>query len=287
MAIEVMNVSKRFGDVRALDDVTVTFEDGRIYGLLGNNGAGKSTLMNVIGGRLYPDAGTVLVDGVPAADSDAVLGQLFLMSEAMLFPNEMKVRKAFDLAGQFYPGFDREGANRMAEQFGLDSKKKIRGLSTGYRSIFKLVLALNVHTPYLLLDEPVLGLDAQHRDIFYKLLMEHYAEEPFTLILSTHLIAEAAGLIEHAVIIRQGRILKDAPAEELTAGAFTVSGPAGAVDAYLFGRTVLNQTTLGGLKSATVDGDPGIVPEGLEISGVNLQDYFIGLMEKEDRICEH
>jgi len=283
MAIEVINASKRFGDVRALDDVTVTFEDGQIYGLLGNNGAGKSTLMNVISGRLYPDAGKVLVDGAPVADSNVALARLFLMSEAMLFPNEMKVSTALDLAGQIYPMFDREDANRMAEQFGLNVKKKIRGLSTGYRSIFKLILALNVHTPYLLLDEPVLGLDAQHRDIFYKLLMDHYAKEPFTLILSTHLIAEAAGLIEYAVIIRQGRILKDLPAEELTAGAFTVSGPAGVVDAYLSGRTVLTQTALGGLKSATVDGDPGVIPDGLEISGVNLQDYFIGLMEKEDR----
>jgi len=283
MGIEVIGVSKRFGDTQALDDVSVTFEEGGIYGLLGNNGAGKSTLMNMIAGRLYPDAGTVMVDGVPAADNDAALGKLFLMSEATLFPNEMKVRAALDLAGQFYPAFDRNEANRMAEQFGLNVKQKVRNLSTGYNSIFKLILALNVHTPYLLLDEPVLGLDAQHRDTFYKLLLDQYARQPFTLVLSTHLIAEAAGLIEYAVIIRQGRILKDVPAEELTSGSFTVSGPTGAVDAYLEGRTVLNETVLGGLKTAAVEGSADNVPAGLEVSGVNLQDYFIGLMEREDR----
>lgn len=89
--------------------------------------------------------------------------------------------------------------------------------------------------------------------------------------------------MEHAVIIRKGRVLKDAPVEELTAGAYTVSGPAGAVEEYLRGRTVLNETGIGGLKTAAVEGEPGQVPAGLEITGLNLQDYFIALMEKEDR----
>ena len=91
-------------------------------------------------------------------------------------------------------------------------------------------------------------------------------------------------MVERAVILRKGRVLKDAPVEELTAGAFTVSGPAEIVDAYLAGRPVLNETAIGGLKTAAVEGEPGTVPAGLEITGLNLQDYFIALMEKEDRV---
>lgn len=282
MPIEVKNLTKRFGEMEALKDVSVTFEEGKIYGLLGNNGAGKSTLLNVISGRLEPTAGEVLIDG-GQRERDSALGKLFLMGDGNFFPEDMRVKTAFKLAAQFYPTFDLAEANRLAEQFELKQKMKINKLSTGYSSIFKLILALAANTPYILLDEPVLGLDAQHRDMFYKLLLEKYAANGCTVIFSTHLIFEAANLVEQAVIIRKGEVLKDAPTEALTAGAFTVSGPVGAVDGYLAGKTVLNETVIGGLKTAAVEGEPGELPAGLERSGLNLQDYFIALMEQEDR----
>ena len=106
MSIEIKNVSKRFGETEALKDVSMTFESGKIYGLLGNNGAGKSTLMNLISGRMFPTAGELLVDGERATENDRALGRLFLMSEANLFPEDMRVKTAFDWAARFYPGFD-------------------------------------------------------------------------------------------------------------------------------------------------------------------------------------
>ena len=283
MAIELRGVSKRFGGTQALNDVTMTFGENRIYGLLGNNGAGKSTLMNILSGRMYPDAGSVTVDGIPA-DTDAALGLLFLQGEKNLFPDTMKVRQAFDAVKLFYPEFDRVGAEDLAKQFGLNLKQKITNLSTGYGSIFQLVLGLCVNTPYLLLDEPVLGLDAQHRDLFYKLLLRKYADNPCTIVISTHLIAEVAGIIEHTVIIREGCILKDAPTEELTADVRTITGPTALLDGYLDGRTVLSESVIGGLKTACVQGTSGQpLPAGLELGRVNLQDYFISLMNEEDR----
>ena len=283
MAIEFRNVTKRFGDTLALDNVTLTFEEGKIYGLLGNNGAGKSTLLNILTGRLTADSGDVTVDGRPVGQDDAV-GELFLVGEGNYYPDDMRVKGAFRATERFYPTFDRAYAEDLAAQFGLSLRKKITGLSTGYGSIFRLILGLSVNTPYVLLDEPVLGLDAQHRDLFYKLLLQTYAERPSTFVISTHLIAEVADIIEHTVIIRDGRILKDAPTEELTADAHTVSGPAAAMEDDLAGNRVLSQTALGGLRTACVPGPPpGRLPEGLELSRVNLQDYFISLMEEEDR----
>ncbi len=287
MAFEIKHVSKSFGHVLALDNVSLTLEENHIYGLLGNNGAGKSTLMNIMTNRLYPTSGSVTVDGAPVADNDAALGKLFLMGEENLFSEDMKVQKAFRTAALFYPGFDMDYANALSNQFGLNSKKKISSLSTGYASIFRLILALSTNAPYLLLDEPVLGLDAQHRDLFYRLLMEKYTQNPCTIILSTHLIAEVENLVEHAIIIRNGRILRDAPCHELLTDAYAVSGPAGAMDAYLAGRKVLSQTGLGGLKTACVQGHADEeLPQGLELSRVNLQDYFISLMDEEDHnVC--
>ena len=183
----------------------------------------------------------------------------------------------------FYPEFDSEYADALAEKFGLDKKKRVKALSTGYSSIFRLILGLAANTRYLLFDEPVLGLDAQHRDMFYRALMEKYAERPCTVVISTHLIAEAADLIEHAVIIRNGRILKDCASEEILAGAYSVSGPAALVDKYAEGRHVLSSNAIGGLKTASLQGERGTLPEGLEFSEINLQDYFISLMEDEDK----
>lgn len=283
MAIEFHGVGKRFGQTQALRDVTLRFGENKICGLLGNNGAGKSTLLNILTGRLYPDTGTVLVDGMPA-DSDAALGRLFLVGEKNLFPDTMKVCRALDAAERFYPDFDRAYAENLAKQFGLNLKQKITDLSTGYGSIFRLILGLSVNTPYLLLDEPVLGLDAQHRDLFYKLLLRKYANDPCTIVISTHLIAEVADIIEHTVIIRDGRILKDAPTEDLTADVYVVSGPAAALDGYLTGKSILTESAVGGLKTACVQGTAErFLPAGLELGRVNLQDYFISLMNEEDR----
>ncbi|MCI2056922.1 MAG: ABC transporter ATP-binding protein [Oscillibacter sp.] len=284
MSIEIRNVTKQFGDTLALDHVSLTLEENKIYGLLGNNGAGKSTLLSIITDRQKATEGCVLVDGENVSGNDAALGKLFLVGEQNLFPDDMKVKRAFDTAQMFYPNFDRAYAEATAEKFGLNLKKKITALSTGYASIFRLILGLSVNTPYLFFDEPVLGLDAQHRDLFYRLLVEKYAENPCTIVISTHLIAEVANLIEHTIIIRTGRILKNLPTEELMADAFTVSGPAATVDAFTSGRHILTSSTLGGLKTACVQGVPeGELPVGLELSKINLQDYFISMMEEEDQ----
>lgn len=283
MAIELKNVSKSFGGVHALSDVSLSFGGGKIYGLLGPNGAGKTTLLNIITNRLYADSGEVLIDGESAPGRDRALGKVYMMAEQNLFPDSMKVKGALKITADFIPSFDLELAMELAQKFGLPMNKKVKALSTGYSSILRLVLALSANTPYVIFDEPVLGLDAQHRDMFYRLLMEHCGGGGQTVILSTHLIQEAAPLIEHAVIIKGGKILRDASAEELTGAAHTVSGPAGLVDGYIAGRQVLNTTAIGGLKTACVEGEPDArVHAGLEVSAMGLQDYFISLMNEED-----
>ena len=284
MAIELRGVTKRYGATTALDNVSVKFGGGIVYGLLGANGAGKTTMMNLITNRIWADEGEITIDGESAPGNDRALGKVYMMAEANLFPDSMKVDGALKLTKSYYPTFDMDYAMSVAEKFALPTKKKVKALSTGYASIFRLTLALSVNCPYVIFDEPVLGLDAQHRDLFYRLLMEKCAEGEQTVILSTHLIQEAAKLIGHAVIIKNGRILRDADAEELSGAAYQVSGPAAAVDNYLRGRHVLSVNSLGGLKTACVEGAPDGAPAGLEISGMDLQDYFIGLMNEQEGV---
>lgn len=279
MSIEIKNVSKCFQQVRALERVTLTLEENKIIGLLGRNGAGKSTLLSCITNRLFPDEGEILVDGEPAQENDEAQSKIFLMSEKTYYPEGMKVKEALRWTQDFYPQFDRDFARQLADSFGLNLSSKIKGLSTGYLSIFKLVIALSVNVPYVLLDEPVLGLDANHRDLFYRILLARYAERPSTLVLSTHLIEEVSSVIEDVVIIKDGRILRNEPRETLLAGGYTVSGMAAAVNAYILGKDVIGEESIGGLKTAYLLGtaDRKTLPEGLELSGMDLQKLFIRL----------
>lgn len=280
MAIQLQNISKSFGQVRALNSVSTVFEENRIYGLLGRNGAGKSTLLNVLTNRVFPDEGAVLVDGENGLENDRAQSKIFLMSETTLHPDSMRVNGAFRWAGAFYPGFDEGYAMKLLGDFELNPKAKISGLSTGYRSIFKLILALSVNVPYVLLDEPVLGLDANHRELFYKRLLEKYAETPFTVVLSTHLIEEVANLVEDVVIIKDGLILRQESRESLLAGGYTVSGGAAAVEAYVQGKNVMGMDALGGLRTAYVLGSPekdANAAKDLEFGPMDLQKMFIQL----------
>ena len=141
--IRVKNVTKRFGDVVALNNVSLSFEENKIYGLLGRNGAGKSTLLNVITNRIFVDKGEVTIDGISAFESDEALSKVYLMSEKDHYPQGMKIQDVFKWSKEFYPLFDSKYANNLANQFELNTKKKVRELSTGYSSIFKVIVALS------------------------------------------------------------------------------------------------------------------------------------------------
>ena len=277
MSIVINQVSKNFGPVQALQNVSLTLEEGKIYGLLGRNGAGKSTLLNILTDRIFPNGGSVTLDGAPVHNNDRALSKMYLMSEPSCYPESMKVKDAFRWTQRFYPGFDRDFAWNLAGAFELNVGAKVSKLSTGYTSIFKLIVALSVNVPYVLLDEPVLGLDANHRELFYKTLLARYTEHPFTVVISTHLIEEVASLVEDVVIIHRGQVLKNGPCEGLLRQGYTVSGPRNLVETYIQGKRLLGADCLGGLESAYLLGTPDRagLPQGLELSGLDLQKLFI------------
>lgn len=276
--IEIRDISKTFGTTRALRSVSIKLEEGKIYGLLGRNGAGKSTLLNILTNRLFADQGTVLVNGIPAQENDIAQRQMFLMSEKSYYPDSFNVADIFRWTKEFYGDFNMEEARRYSQLFGLDVKKKYRKLSTGYQSIAKIITALSLHIPYLLLDEPVLGLDANHRDLFYKLLMESYAEHPRTIVLSTHLIEESAKLLEDVIIIKSGEVIEISTVEALLATGYSAAGAAEQVRAFTAGKTVISTENLGGLQMAYIRGQrPAQAPQGIELGALDLQKLFIQL----------
>ena len=276
--IEIKDISKSFKDTKALTDVNLYLEEGKIYGLLGRNGAGKSTMLNIINNRIFPDKGTVKLNENTVMENQEALSDFFLVNENNLYPEGMKVKEAFRWANEFYPKFDMDYARKLCDVFELSVKKKIKNLSTGYQSIFKNIMALSVNVPYLFLDEPVLGLDAYHRDLFYKLLIEKYAENPFTAVISTHLIEEVTNIVEHVIIIKNGEIIKNESRDDILNNGYCVSGPASLVDAYISDKKTIGEDVIGGLKTAYLIGSPdNTFPEGLEISAMDLQKLFIQL----------
>ncbi len=282
--IEVRDVVKTYKDVTALDHVSFRLDDGKIYGLLGRNGAGKSTIINIINNRIFPDSGQVFIDGEEAMEQESAQSKVFCMSEKDLYPKNMRVQKAFWLTRGFYPEFDEERAREYGERFGLNTKKKIGELSTGYRSIFKLIVALSLDLPYIFFDEPVLGLDANHRELFYKLLLEEFSRKPRTFIIATHLIEEVAGLMEDIIIIDKGQVLLQKSVEELMNEGYSVSGTAAEVDAYCRGKRVIGVDELGGLKVAYIMGETEEEKLGrLAVSAMNLQKLFVKLTEQNER----
>ena len=280
--IRVDHVSKSFGKAKALDDVSLSFEHGKIHALLGRNGAGKSTLLGLIANRLVPTSGRIFVDGEPAADNARALAKLYCMNDKKMYPENLRLDNLFKEMGRFYEGFDRTAAAGFAEAFGLDLRKKIGSLSTGYRSIYQLVVGLSLDVDYLLLDEPVLGLDANHHELFYKLLLDDYLEKQRTVIIATHLIEEVANLVEQVTIVDRGRVLLASSAEELRASGYSVSGRAADVRAYCEGLDVLDVDELGGVAVAYLLGTPDAerLNDRLDTAPVNLQKLFVKLTEK-------
>ena len=280
--IQIKNITKKYNGLTALDNVSFSFEFGKIYGFLGRNGAGKSTLINVIANRIFADEGTVLVDDVPARENMKVQEKIFCMSESDLYDKDLKIKEHFKWINRFYDSFNINKALEISEKFDLDTDKRFKALSKGYQSIFKLTVALSLNVPYVIFDEPVLGLDANHRELFYDLLLKDYEDGERTIIIATHLIEEVANIIEEVVLIDKGKILLQESVERLLETGYSISGITKEVDDYCIDKNVIGYDELGSLKIAYVLGEKTPLPENsnLQISAMNLQKLFVKLTEK-------
>jgi ABC-2 type transport system ATP-binding protein len=252
-AISVTGLTRRYCGQLALDDVTLDLEPDSITGLLGRNGAGKTTLLRILAGHEFASAGTVAVLGANPVENDAVLRQMVFVREDQTYP-DIKVRQAVQVASWFYPNWSHDLAGELLEEFNLPLGRKVRKLSRGMRSALGIVIGLAARAEVTLFDEPYAGLDPMARQLFYDRLLADYAEHPRTILLSTHLIDEAAGLLERVVVIDRGRIVLNSDADDLRGAATSVTGPAIAVAEFTAGRSVWNRRRIASQESAVVAG---------------------------------
>ncbi len=279
--IVISNATKQYKDIKALNNVSVTIKSNKIYGLLGKNGAGKSTLIKAIGNKIFINEGTILIDQEDNNGNENALSKIYIMSEAHVLPN-FNCKTLFKLSKDFNPKFDINLALKMAELFNLDINKRIKKLSTGYNTISKFILAMASGVDYIFLDEPVLGLDSEHRNYVYKLILDLHHKNESTIIISTHLIDEIQNLLEEIIIIKNGNILENSTKDELLESYYFVKGLENEVSNYISDLTVIKQYKQLGYLVALIKGKiPKSIPN-LEINKAGLEELFTNITSNEE-----
>jgi ABC-2 type transport system ATP-binding protein len=280
--VEAECLTKRFGDLTAIDSVNFSLEAGKIYGLLGRNGSGKTTLLRLLTAQLFATGGTLLVFGEQPYENRRVLSQICFMKESQKYPKRWRVGDVLNLSASFFPRWDADYASVLSKDFQLPLKRRVRALSRGTLSALGIVVGLASRAPLTIFDEP-LGLDAVARSLFYEHLINDYVEHPRTILVSTHLIDEVSRLLEHVLVLDQGRLIIDEEAEALRSIALTVTGSAEEVATFTAGKRLLSGEHFGSLVSATLLGDVDAGERrqaaalGLELTPVSLQQLIIHL----------
>ena len=285
--LKAEGLCKAYGSKQVLQNLDLTIQPGKIYGLIGRNGAGKTTLLGILTAQNTKDAGEVTYGGQPVWENQAVLSQICFSRELQATQfggqNNLKVRDYLRSAAIFCPNWDQEYAGRLLSEFQLETKKKICQLSKGQMSMVTILVALASRAPLTILDEPAAGLDVVMRERFYQLLLEDFAQTGRTFVVSTHIIEEAASVFEQVIILDQGRILENCPTEELIDQFRYISGRDDVVDQACAGLEVLSVHQMGRHKTAAVRGSAAQLRAAqdsgadVDISPMNLQNVFVAL----------
>lgn len=210
--IEFKGVSKRFGNAIALDGFSHQFAPGKITGLFGPNGAGKSTALKMIAGLNRPDKGEVLVDKrLPQQEKIRVA----FLPEIDHFYNWMNIRQAAQFLRSFYADWDQQRYRQLIDYLNLSEDMKVTSISKGQRAKVKLLLTLSRKAPYILMDEPLSGIDVLTREEIVSTLIKDFRADEQTVIISTHEIAEIEAVIDEVVFIGKGSIRLSGNAEDL------------------------------------------------------------------------
>lgn len=283
MTIQLNGINKIYGNQHALKDINLDLKANRIYGLLGRNGAGKTTLLHLLTTQFFPSSGDIRINQQNPYENAELLKQICFVKESQPFRKHFRVRDILRLASAFYPNWDDAYAQRLVREFELDITKKLTALSRGMESAVGIIVGLASRAPLTIYDEPYLGLDAVARKIFYDRLIEDFGEHPRTIIMSTHLIDEVSKLLEHVMIIRQGRLVIDEEIDAVLERAFFINGHVDQLRSLEKDARILHIETLGAAAAASWFGPMSAVERasmqesGLEISRMPLQQLLVQL----------
>ncbi|MGE8057239.1 ATP-binding cassette domain-containing protein [Bacillus mycoides] len=281
IALETKNLSKKYKKKLAVNEVTISLEEHKIYGLLGRNGAGKTTLLNILAGQIISSSGSVAVFGENVFENSKAMRSICFVRVKEEAHLSYKVKEIFKLCNMFYKNWNQKYAEELAGKFQLNMKEKYHKLSHGMQTVVGIIQGLASRAPITIFDEPTTGLDAAHRELFYSLLLEDYGEYPRTIILSTHLVEEVTYVIEDVIIIKEGRLVVQSSVEDLLQQGHIISGKKDKVDAFSINKKVINREVYGNKGIAVIweeftnEDYYSLEKEGLAVDEITLQKLFI------------
>ncbi len=247
--VNARGVSKHFGAVRAVDNVSFEIEQGKILGLIGPNGAGKTTLLKAVLGLTDFDGELSVMGLDPFRQRKELLKNICFIADVAVLPRWIRVTQLLDFVEAVHPNFSRERAESFLSQTKVRSDARVRELSKGMVTQLHLSIIMAIDAKLLVLDEPTLGLDIIFRKEFYGNLLNDYFDEQRTILITTHQVEEIENLLTDIMFIDDGRILLDKPMDELpdtyvellTSGenAVKAKGLGPIAEHEMFGKSVL------------------------------------------------
>lgn len=210
--LKITNVTKKYHHFKALNNVSMTLESGKIIGLLGPNGSGKTTLIKIINGLLKDYEGEVLVDGKNVGiDSRKIISYL---PDENYFQDWMYIKDVLSIFSDLYEDFDKENCLTLMNRFKLDKGMKIKEMSKGMKEKFQLSLVMSRKAKLYILDESIAGVDPAAREVILDVILNNYEEDALVLI-STHLISDLETIFDDVVFLKDGEIVLHQSTEDL------------------------------------------------------------------------
>lgn len=213
--IEVNNITKDFGGFRALDAITLNVPKGAIYGLVGPNGAGKSTLIRHLTGIYHQDSGEILIDGEKVWENPKIKERVVSIPDDWYYFMQSNISDMMHFYKGMYPKFNMEHYETGKEIFGIDEKHTIRRLSKGMQKQVAFWLTMCCMPDYLILDEPVDGLDPVMRRQVWSMIMNDVSQRETTVLVSSHNLRELEDVCDHVGIINQGKLMLERSLDDL------------------------------------------------------------------------
>ena len=281
--LEAKNVVKTFDGFRALDSLNMTVPKGAVYGLVGPNGAGKSTIIRHLAGIYRQDSGEVLLDGQPVYENPAVKRRMTVIGDDWYYFPQANIREMARFFAGLYPAFSWERYEKLKQVFPLDEKMMLRRMSKGMQKQAAFWLAVCCMPEYLILDEPVDGLDPVMRRQVWSLLLGDVSERGTTVLVSSHNLRELEDVCDHVGIMNGGKVLLEHPLAELQANIVKVLVALPDEAKLPEGLDILHQSSQGHLYTLIVHGDAAEVtnrlstaqPQYLDVVPLTLEEIFI------------
>ena len=215
--IEINNVTKKFGDFTAIENMSFKVENGSIYGLVGYNGAGKTTLLKTIADVYRANGGVITIDGEKIADNQKMKEKIFYVPDDIYFVANSTMDKMAKFYAGFYPKFNFETYDKLVKLFGLNPQKRLNGFSKGMQRQAEMVLAMAARPEVLLLNESFDGLDPAKRALTRELIIEYVSETGAVVLISSHNLHELENMCDHVGLINGKKLVINTSVDDMSA----------------------------------------------------------------------